>query len=214
MIVKFCRKCEKEKETKEFYRSKRANDGLSCWCKKCEAARMKVYVKNNKEKVAQKGKEWRNGFIEKHGGAVAYKRWQEKYKKSEKGKAVDKKWREKNANKLRKRRMDYYYSKEGQSYQQRYYNENYEEFLRRNEERRARVKSAKQDGSVTTKALRRKLEDQNFKCVLCELDLRIIGKHADHVIPLAKGGDHTINNIQYLCPSCNLSKQDKILCKQ
>jgi 5-methylcytosine-specific restriction endonuclease McrA len=28
----------------------------------------------------------------------------------------------------------------------------------------------------------------------------------DHIIPLARGGGHTIDNIQFLCPPCNLSK--------
>jgi 5-methylcytosine-specific restriction endonuclease McrA len=33
-----------------------------------------------------------------------------------------------------------------------------------------------------------------------------LGYHKDHVVPLALGGEHAPNNIQLLCPACNLSK--------
>jgi len=37
------------------------------------------------------------------------------------------------------------------------------------------------------------------------------GYHIDHIIPLAKGGIHTKNNIQLLKPSINMSKGASIL---
>ena len=32
----------------------------------------------------------------------------------------------------------------------------------------------------------------------------------DHLIPVAKGGSNTVNNIQLLCRRCNGSKGDRI----
>ena len=32
----------------------------------------------------------------------------------------------------------------------------------------------------------------------------------DHVIPLAKGGASTLENLQLTCPSCNMSKGMKL----
>lgn len=34
--------------------------------------------------------------------------------------------------------------------------------------------------------------------------------HIDHIIPISKGGSHTIENVQLTHPFCNLSKNDKI----
>lgn len=41
----------------------------------------------------------------------------------------------------------------------------------------------------------------------------ISGKHAhiDHIVALAKGGNHEISNLCVSCPACNLSKQDTSL---
>lgn len=35
--------------------------------------------------------------------------------------------------------------------------------------------------------------------------------HFDHVLPMSKGGAHSISNLCVSCPECNLSKQDRAL---
>jgi len=46
------------------------------------------------------------------------------------------------------------------------------------------------------------------KCLRCGSEDRIV---ADHVVPLVKGGAHSIDNIQPLCWSCNRWKNTRIL---
>ena len=35
MFTKICSKCKQEKDLSEFYRNKRAKNGLNCQCKQC-----------------------------------------------------------------------------------------------------------------------------------------------------------------------------------
>lgn len=49
---------------------------------------------------------------------------------------------------------------------------------------------------------------QNGKCVYCKKD--ISNKyHIDHIMPLCLGGENSPENIQLLCPFCNISKGGK-----
>lgn len=72
----------------------------------------------------------------------------------------------------------------------------------------AQAKRRGTEGKFTRNDILYKLEKQRFKCIGCGKN---ISKkyHVDHIIPLAKGGTNWPNNIQCLCPPCNLSKSAK-----
>lgn len=90
----------------------------------------------------------------------------------------------------------------------KYREQNREYFYDKAKERK-KLKSEVSDNTVTKKSLDEILEKQNYKCVYCGCDLLETGKHLDHILPLSRGGLHTITNIQYTCPTCNMSKGDK-----
>ncbi len=46
-------------------------------------------------------------------------------------------------------------------------------------------------------------------CYYCQKDFTI-PVHVDHVIPLAKGGPHSIENLCLACPKCNITKNAKL----
>lgn len=79
--------------------------------------------------------------------------------------------------------------------------------------RRERIYSSN-DGTITREALKALKEKQNHKCYYCNciLDYTTLRQvHLDHVIPLSKGGTHTIGNVVWACCSCNSSKSNKLL---
>lgn len=48
-------------------------------------------------------------------------------------------------------------------------------------------------------------------CHICTCDIESLADlHFDHVVPLAKGGTHTADNIRPAHALCNLRKSDKV----
>ena len=47
-------------------------------------------------------------------------------------------------------------------------------------------------------------------CFYCGIEVDIQNFHADHFVPLAKGGSNTRDNIVCSCADCNLRKNDKL----
>lgn len=57
--------------------------------------------------------------------------------------------------------------------------------------------------------IKKLLLQQNYKCVNCKCCLKTNVYNADHIMPLALGGENTIRNIQMLCKRCNQKKNKK-----
>ena len=56
--MKTCKKCNIEKEMTLFKKVKDSKDGHSNSCKECDAIANREYKEKNKDKVAEKKKEW------------------------------------------------------------------------------------------------------------------------------------------------------------
>lgn len=76
----------------------------------------------------------------------------------------------------------------------------------RNANRRARRINAQ--GTHTYEEALELLNQQEFQCACCGESLEDV-RHLDHIMPLALGGTNWIENLQWLCPFCNLSKSDR-----
>lgn len=64
-------------------------------------------------------------------------------------------------------------------------------------------------GELSKDLAKRLMVLQRGKCACCKTDLKVSGFHLDHNMPLALDGQHEDENIQLLCPTCNLSKHAK-----
>jgi len=57
---------------------------------------------------------------------------------------------------------------------------------------------------------RRAKEDPKVRCYLCGKLIPKGHRHVDHIIPLSRGGKHTLSNLAIACDTCNESKCDKM----
>lgn len=102
---------------------------------------------------------------------------------------------------------------------------------RKTTNQRPKVKESRKAASKKRKAIQRGakagetftykqvFERDGWRCQLCgkvtpERERGTISHNApevDHIIPLSKGGEHSLNNAQTLCRACNGWKSDKII---
>ena len=120
-----------------------------------------------------------------------YRRWYQS--NIEMGREKSRRWAKSNPEKARKKAR-------------RWYQANPEKGKAKSHLQRARRNNAK--GSHTAADIRWLLDKQNYKCIYCKKSLKK-EYHIDHIIALFNGGDNTKNNLQILCPKCNLSKGTK-----
>lgn len=52
---------------------------------------------------------------------------------------------------------------------------------------------------------------ENFVCYHCGSTYPISALHFDHIIPLSRGGQHSVENLCASCARCNLSKNDSLI---
>lgn len=75
---------------------------------------------------------------------------------------------------------------------------------------RARARKRNAEGTYSASDIREQYEKQSGKCFWCG---EHVGDtyHVDHVVPLARGGSNTPDNLVISCPRCNQSKRDMLV---
>lgn len=65
-------------------------------------------------------------------------------------------------------------------------------------------------GNVSNKMRFSVYARDGYRCRICGISQRYAALEIDHIIPIAKGGKSTYDNLQTLCHRCNVEKSDKI----
>lgn len=75
---------------------------------------------------------------------------------------------------------------------------------------RRRARKIASGGSFTVADIELQLKTQKRLCWYC--GVKLVGKdyHIDHRVPLSRGGSNAPENLCIACPTCNLSKNDKL----
>ena len=79
--------------------------------------------------------------------------------------------------------------------------------VKRKIDKKNRKKRVSGRGRLSSTITSRLMISQNGKCISCHC--KLVDFHIDHIIPIALGGTNTDDNVQLLCPTCNISKGAK-----
>jgi 5-methylcytosine-specific restriction endonuclease McrA len=231
---KVCSKCKASKELSEFSAhrgAKAAKSGIRSTCKACDFEYNKIYRTKNREKVNATKREWASKNKNKISGydkdyreknreklVTRSKQWYEANKETvsakakiyrienrDKKAAIDKKWSAANRDKTR-----------ASSRRWRERNPEKAKLVRQNNEAkhpfRGRLKQQKRRQRIRENGLFLVTQEDAKKllsgvCFYCGAP----SKHIDHVVPVARGGSHSIGNLVGACQKCNQSKGSKFI---
>lgn len=189
-------------------------------------AHRKTYYRNyytkNKEKIQAKHKKYRTEHAEeiahyhhiwylanKERILAQHKQWRENHRED------IQRWRKEHAERLRKYFKRYYQSRKSHYKELRaaYRLKHLSEKLARDRRREALkrgslVADELQDIAAIYKRAR---FDPDVRCYICGRRIPLGHRHVDHIVPLSRGGSHTISNLAIACDECNLRKGTKTL---
>jgi|SaaInl8_150m_RNA_FD_contig_41_471851_length_1848_multi_8_in_0_out_0_3 5-methylcytosine-specific restriction endonuclease McrA len=216
--VKICSKCIVEKSPAEFHRDSTRKDGLYPNCKQCRTIYSKQYSALNKEQKKKKAAKY---YIKnKVKIAIVEKRYREAHKKerAERGKKYDKLHKVEIA--IRKKKYEQIHKNEIAIRRREYDQTDKGKESRRKRAHKRRV--LKYGGVYELFDPKNVFERDQYTCQLCKQktkpDLKnhhdSLYPNLDHIIPLSKGGSHTMTNTQCLCHQCNMEKGSNNLLKK
>jgi 5-methylcytosine-specific restriction endonuclease McrA len=204
--TKRCPKCKNVylATTEHFYPRKTTRDGLDGWCKQCKRDDTKAYRKQHLEERNRYAAEYKALHREER------KLYKDKYNAEHRDQ--HKRYLEEHSEIISEQQRAYY--QEHQDHLKQYTIQYRQTEPGRmsmkagNHNRKARKKQA--GGKHTAQQLQEQYQRQRGKCYYCKVKLSKAW-HADHVVPLSKGGSNDISNIVIACPKCNQSKYNKML---
>jgi len=212
-----CKACKKE-QAHEYYVANMVR----------ENAKSIAYQRLNREKCIETGKKYRERNLERlKAKSNSYKKAHPEYIKEynsmyretnkEKAKVEWKKYYEKNKLQLCQSHREHHKNNPQvrKEYNQTQRRKDIAKTYRKSERGRVSERNMKhkrrtltKQGDVTTEQLLT-LKNTAKTCFYCDCDLTIVKAHIDHLVPLARGGEHTISNLVMACATCNTRKGAK-----
>ena len=180
--MKTCSKCGESKPLEGFHKNKSRRDGLQTYCRKC----VQVTTLANKERIRVTTLAWRETNKEKHRAtSLAYRAANKNHKST-----TVAAWAAANRERRAATNAAYVKAHPEKSLEAKF---------------RRRALKANNGVNLVTSA-----ETAGIIAMPCTACKAPSPSEIDHIIPLARGGSHTIGNLMPLCPSCNRSKNDML----
>lgn len=224
---KTCSVCKERLPIIFFGVNKKSSDGLRSNCKPCRRIESKTYRENNPDKKAAGDKRYRLANADKirltkrKYRSQDPERWANygrQYRAENKERIAEskKQWYERNPERLAEMTLAWKQAnpEKVRAYKRAYKLRNpdkdknyYQQNKWRYELSRANRRARKAQASiflVTAKDVRRIMSKP---CIYCGA----MAEHLEHIIPLSRGGLHSIGNLAPACAKCNLSKGAKLI---
>jgi len=212
IMVKTCMKCKNGKLITEFYKDKSRKDGFQNYCKTCKTAQNKKYYQDNIAKRLTNNEKY---YAKNRNQILIQQKEYNQLTQNKLHKAIyDKEYNSLNKEKITIERRKYrrLHKIEIVAAKKRYY-------------KSANGEASKSKGHCKRRALKQEAPCEDFKpievfkrdryiCQRCGAKTRPDYKNPnhslypnlDHIVPLSKGGMHSMQNTQCLCHLCNTRK--------
>lgn len=217
--VKQCKGCKEVKPLSEFAKEAKNSDGLRGKCRSCASLAAKAWREKNADRVI----EYRAAHYQANADYIRTKRRADYAADPEKSRQSTRRWYAKNAEKAREsaklyrlRNLEVVKQKLAawreaniewvRAYSRKYAEENREKV--RINWRRKNAKRRLAPGSHTAADIRWLFKMQRGLCACCRVSIKR-QYHVDHITALSRGGSDSKENLQLLCPKCNLNKYAK-----
>lgn len=149
----------------------------------------------------------------KHGDTLRKRSSEYRRLNPEKKRAQDKRYAAENSEKIRiARNARYAANPQGQAVRGKRYVKNHPEVPRRaaSKYRAMKLKATVGDTNLITEWEATWKSKKTVSCYWCRKRVKTSRVHVDHVVPLSKGGEHSVDNLCVSCERCNLTKQAKL----
>lgn len=182
---KCCLSCKQTKSLNDFHNRTVSKDGKSTICKDCTNAKKREVYAQNPEKYRAQSADYRKKYPERV--AISKRNWKRAHPEQNTAHSI-----------AHQKRNPHLHNKNTANYRKK----NLELYRSFSSARRAKIAS---NGIyiITSKELKRLVA---LPCAYCQTKNQIT---IDHIIPIDRGGRHSIGNLQPLCLSCNSSKKNK-----
>lgn len=190
--MKRCKKCDADKDEKEFNKDKRYADKLFPWCKACMREYRTGWEQEHKDERTEYFKQWHIENIDRrHERNNQLTR--DKYHANPEYR--EKKNKQKSEQRKKKYGIDLEWTRRVLAWGNAHH-------------RRRRNAELSAEGSHTEEEWQALCQRFDYRCVACGNQDPLT---RDHVVPITKGGTDYIENIQPLCQLCNSKKHTKTI---
>lgn len=182
-IPKRCNDCERVLSEDDFYWRNKKKGWRCPYCKKCHGIRAHFYYLNNKNKLRNINKRWRENNQDK------MKKLQKKWEQNNKDhrKEYSKQWHQNNKERLMGVRKQW----------------------RQDNKDKVNALTAKHRAIKFNQTPKLTEIEQNRINFIYKICSTMADYHVDHIQPLSKGGLHHPDNLQVMQAALNLEKSDK-----